>query len=420
MDAAIAKAKPSLTHLIIATSVGNALEWYDIVIYGYFALAISNVFFPSGDPTTGLMLALGTFAISYLARPLGAIVLGGYADRVGRKRSMLISILLMVLATAAIVAMPGYAAIGVAAPVGVLVARLVQGFSAGGEFGSSTAFLVEHAPERRGFLASWQFASQGLSAVLASLMGVTISVWMPTSTLVAWGWRLPFAVGLLVGPVGLWILYSLHEPPRQPAERVHSPLAVVLGSQKMRVLVAIGALIVSTSVNYMLVYMPTYAVTQLGLTSTVGFISTLSGSILLSVVTPCSGAFSDRVSRTKLMLVAACVMLVSFYPCFALLVAHPAAVTLIGVVLWLAFVKSIYYGALPALMAELFPTGTRATGMALAYNIGVPLFGGFGPFVMVWLTSVTGSKLAPSYYLMAVSLLSIAALIAARRHYRLP
>ena len=173
-----------------------------VVIYGYFAIAISRTFFPTDDPTTGLLLALGTFAVAYVSRPLGAIILGSYADTAGRKPAMLISILLMVLGTAMIVFMPGYASIGVLAPIGILVARLIQGFSAGGEFGSATAFMVEHSPERRGYIASWQFASQGLSTLMAALAGLALTSWMPAGMVMAWGWRIPFALGLLIGPVG--------------------------------------------------------------------------------------------------------------------------------------------------------------------------------------------------------------------------
>ena len=177
-EAAKAGGEKSIARLIVATSIGNALEWYDITIYGYFAIYVSKAFFPNDDQTTSLLLTFGTFGLAYLARPIGGVVLGAYADRYGRKASLLISIVLMTLGTLMVAVMPTYGAIGILAPIAVLLARLVQGFSAGGEFGSSTAFLVEHRPEQRGFIASWQFASQGLSNLLASAFGVGLTAWM--------------------------------------------------------------------------------------------------------------------------------------------------------------------------------------------------------------------------------------------------
>lgn len=417
-----AGAKPfNLTKMLVATSIGNALEWYDIAVYGYFALYLTKAFFPAADETVGLLLAFGTFAISYVARPVGALVLGNYADRVGRKAAMLACILLMVLGTAMITFMPSYESIGLLAPIGILVARLIQGFSAGGEFGSATAFLVEHAPDRRGYIASWQFASQGLSGALAALFGILLTAWMPADQLQDWGWRLPFAFGLLVGPVGLYIRRHLDEPkateeePAQTSER--AAVATVFASQKTRVVVAIGCLIISTAVNYLLVYMPTYAVKQLGLSATVGYASTFAGALILTVLTPYVGHLSDRIGRTRAMLISAVLLFVSFYPCFLLLTLSPGTAVIIAVVVWLATLKSVYFGALPALMSDLFPRATRATGLSFSYNLGVTLFGGLGPLAMTWLTDATGSKLSPSYYLMFLAVLSFAALISARRRF---
>src|ERR1700685_3915640 len=194
-EAAKAGGEKSIARLIVATSIGNALEWYDITIYGYFAIYVSKAFFPNDDQTTSLLLTFGTFGLAYLARPIGGVVLGAYADRYGRKASLLISIVLMAVGTLMVAVMPTYGAIGILAPIAVLLARLVQGFSAGGEFGSSTAFLVEHAPERRGFIASWQFASQGLSGLLGSGFGALLTSTMDPADLQAWGWRIPFLFG---------------------------------------------------------------------------------------------------------------------------------------------------------------------------------------------------------------------------------
>jgi MHS family proline/betaine transporter-like MFS transporter len=215
--------KKNITRLIVATSVGNALEWYDITVYGYFAAYISRAFFPNDDPTISILLTFGTFGLSYLIRPVGGVILGAYADRHGRKASLMISIVLMTIGTLAIAFMPAYGTIGILAPVAVLAARLVQGFSAGGEFGSSTAFLVEHAPDRRGFIASWQFASQGLSTLLASAFGVGLTSWMSPADMQSWGWRIPFLFGILVGPVGIYIRNHLEDATAPPAQKQGSP-----------------------------------------------------------------------------------------------------------------------------------------------------------------------------------------------------
>ena len=215
--------KKNITRLVVAISVGNALEWYDITVYGYFAAYISQAFFPNNDPTISILLTFGTFGLSYFIRPIGGVVLGAYADRHGRKASLVISIVLMTFGTLAIAFTPTYEIIGILAPIAVLAARLLQGFSAGGEFGSSTAFLVEHAPDRRGFIASWQFASQGLSTLIASAFGVGLTSWMAPAEMQSWGWRIPFLFGILVGPVGIYIRNHLEDATAPPAQKQGSP-----------------------------------------------------------------------------------------------------------------------------------------------------------------------------------------------------
>src|ERR1700732_2418659 len=189
----------SITRLVVAVSIGNALEWYDIFSYGYFAVYVSMAFFPKAHPAIPLLLAFGPFGLAFLVRPIGGVVLGAYADRHGRKASLMISIVLMTIGTLLFAIMTTYDTIGILAPIAVLAARLVQGFSAGGEFGSSTAFLVEHAPDRRGFIASGQFASQGLATLIASVFGVGLTSWMATAEMQSWGWRIPFFFGVLIG-----------------------------------------------------------------------------------------------------------------------------------------------------------------------------------------------------------------------------
>lgn len=196
---------------MLATSVGNALEWFDIAIYAFFAVHIAKNFFPTANETASMLLTFGSFGASYLVRPIGGMVLGAYADKRGRKAALMMSVGLMMIGTAIIAVIPPHASIGLLAPAGVFIARLIQGFSAGGEFGASTAMLIEHAPERRGLLASWQFATQGLATLLASTFGFALAKLMPASELSAWGWRMPFFFGLLIGPAGLYLRRFLED-----------------------------------------------------------------------------------------------------------------------------------------------------------------------------------------------------------------
>jgi len=411
--------RPPLHRVIVAASMGNALEWYDFLIYGYFAVTIAKVFFPSGDDTVSLLQALGAFGLSYLVRPLGAILLGAYADRAGRKAALMLSILLMMIGTTIMAVIPGYATIGVAAPALVLLARLLQGFSVGGEFGSSTAFLVEHSETRKGFMASWQWASQGLTALVASAFGVLLTSALAPDQLLSWGWRVPFLFGLLIGPVGLYIRSRMAETPEfVAAGPARTPVRTLLAEHPTAVLIAIGASIISNSSYYLILYIPTYAVSQLHLPPSTGYIATLVGAVILGVVSLIAGHWSDKIGRTRIMLVMTVLFLVTSYPIFAAMVAHPSLATAVLAAGWLSLIKAGYSGVLPSLLSELFPVDTRAIGMSFSYSISVTIFGGFAPFVAQWLIAQTGNKLSPSYYLMATAILSMIAIATAGR--RLP
>ena len=238
----------SATRLIVAASLGNALEFYEILVYGYFAVTIAKVFFPVANPTVSLLITLGTVGISYLARPIGAIFLGNYGDRRGRKRALTLSIALMTVGTALMTIMPSYASLGLLSPCLVIAARLLQGFSVGGEFASSTTFLVEHRPDRAGFFASWQWSSQGLAALVATGFGVLLSGTMSAADLQAWGWRIPFAFGLLIGPIGYYIRSNMEETPEfRAAPPPQAPMRDLITTQWDRVLLVIGAVTISTT-----------------------------------------------------------------------------------------------------------------------------------------------------------------------------
>jgi MFS transporter, MHS family, proline/betaine transporter len=415
-DGSATPAAMPLHRVIIAASIGNTLEWFDFLIYGYFAVTISKLFFPNSNDTVSLLLTLGTFGASYLVRPLGAIVIGAFTDRAGRKAGLTLSILLMVIGTTMTAVMPTYATIGLAAPILILVARLLQGFSVGGEFGSAVAFLVEQSEARKGFLASWQWASTGVTALIASGFGVVLTGILTEQQLLDWGWRVPFLFGLLLGPVGLYIRRRIAETPEFTAvQPTRTPVRDLLSRYPGRVFLALGVSIISNSSNYLILYIPTYAVKQLGLPQATGFAATLVGAAILAAVAPVAGHWSDKVGRPRIMLSMAWLFLVTAYPVFYLMVAYPSLATAILAAGWLSLVKAGYSGVLPSLMAELFPTATRGVGVSLSYSLSVTIFGGFAPFVATWLIAATGDNLSPSFYLMFTAGLSIIALLAVRR-----
>ena len=411
-----------LSRTVIAATIGNILEWFDFLVYGYFAVTIAEVFFPAGNPTVSLLITFGAFGLSYLVRPLGAIVIGGYTDRHGRKAGLTLSIALMMIGTAMMVVTPGYATIGIAAPLLITLARLLQGFSVGGEFGSAVAFLVEHAGDRRGFSASWQWASTGIISIIVALFGITLTTLLTHDQLVDWGWRVPYVFGLLIGPAGLYIRSKMVETPEflDTTQQHAVPIRELLHRHPIPVLLALGASIVSNASYYLLLYIPTYGVKQLHLPASTGFIAILVGGIVLAIFSVVAGYWSDRTPRTRIMLAMGWLFFLTSYPVFYLLVAYPSLTTAIFAVGWLNLVKAGYSGVLPSLISELFPVETRAVGVAFSYSISVTIFGGFAPFVATWLIAQTGDALSPAYYLMFTALLSVIALIAIQRRSARP
>src|ERR1700761_4736690 len=407
----------NVTRLVVATSLGNALEWFDISVYAYFAVYLSKAFFPTEDSTASLLLTFGTFALTFLARPIGGIVLGTYADLYVRKASLLLSIAMMTLGTLAGGCMATFDMIGVAAPLLVIVARLVQGFSAGGEFGSSTAFLVEHMPGRRGFVASWQFASQGMSSLLGAGFGLLLTSTLSEAELQSWGWRIPFLFGVLIGPIGLYIRNNIEDATAPPAAKGDAPVRTVLSTQKFPVLLAVGVIATATAVNYLIIYMPTYVVKALHLSPTIGYLAAFAVGIAGMLFNPVAGVISDHVGRTRYMITMGVLLLIAIFPVYLLLAGKPSGMIIVLAVLLLGSLKALYLGASAALMSELFPAATRATGLGLSYNIGVLAFGGSGPAIATWLGTfpLIGDHLSPGYYLTAVCLFSLWALITIRR-----
>jgi len=412
-----------LRRVIVAATIGNVLEWFDFLIYGFFAVTIAEVFFPARDPTVSLLVTFATFGLAYVVRPLGAIVIGTYCDRAGRKAGLTLSIGLMLLGTTLMVITPGYATIGIAAPIIITIARVLQGFSVGGEFGSAVAFLVEHGGERKGFSASWQWATTGIVSVIVSLFGLILTTQLSHQQLIDWGWRVPYMFGLLIGPAGLYIRSRVAETAEFLAAEKPPALSIgdLLRRHPVPFLLALGAAIVSNSSYYLLLYVPTYGVKTLHLPAYTGFAATLLGGIILGVFSVAAGSWSDRmVPRSRLMLIAAWLFLLSAYPCFWLMDAHPSLATAMFAVGFLNLIKAGYSGVLPSVLSELFPVETRAVGISLSFSISVTIFGGFAPLVATWLIARTGDPLSPAYYLMATSLLSIVALMAIQRRAPAP
>lgn len=400
---------------VIASSVGNALEWFDVIVYASFAVVISKLFFPSSDGFTGLLLVFGTFALSYLIRPLGAMVLGNYGDTAGRKKALTLTILLMTVGTGIMAFAPTASSIGVWAGAVILVSRLLQGFSAGGEFGTSTAFLVEHAPDQKAFYTSWQVATQGAAMFLASAFGFGLNTFLSQGSLESWGWRVPFAFGMLIGPVGLYIRMKVDETPAfVEAEPVSSPLLTTFTHHLERVLSAAAIVGLASISVYLIVYMPTFAVKDLHLPAYAGYLGGIISGLVTLVGAPYVGKLADRVGCVKVMSFAAIGAIVLGWPLFKILVANPSVLTLTVVEVILGILMAVYFGPLPALLAEMFPTNIRSTGMSVAYNIGVTVFGGFAPLILTWLIIQTGSPLAPSFYYIAVAVVSLSGLTVAR------
>ncbi|MBN9357773.1 MAG: MFS transporter [Herbaspirillum sp.] len=404
--------------LIVASSIGNALEWFDFVAYGFFAVTISKLFFPTGDETVSLLVTFATFGLSYLFRPLGAILLGWYGDKVGRKPALLVSLSMTVAGTLICTVIPTYETIGVAAPIGILVARILLALSAGGEFGSATALLTETGSKRRAFMASWQFSSQGAAALMAALAGFLLNQWLTPEQISAWGWRLPFAFGLLIAPVGLYIRRHIDEVPMAKKAQVAGEDDASWGLQVTRVLVAMGILSVSTAATYlMLLYMPTYAIKQLHLPQSTAFAAAAVTGAILMIGAPFMGMLADRVGRARIMVVSTVLTLATIYGSFVWVIAMPTVWVMMAIMIWAGILKAVYFGSLGVVLSSIFPPATRVRGMGISYSLGATIFGGFTPFMVTWLVGKTGNPVSPSYYLMVCAAISL--LCVSIYHFRL-
>lgn len=391
---------------VAAAVIGNALEWYDFVVFGALSVIIARLFFPHESELNALLLTTATFGVGFFMRPIGGIALGLYADRRGRKAALQLIIGMMTVAMAMIALAPPYAAIGIAAPLLIVLARLLQGFATGGEFAIATSFLVEVAPPgRKGFYGSLQQVGLSLAALGGALAGWFVTQVLTPAQLDSWGWRLPFAFGLLIGPVGMWVRRHLEETEEFERARAtpgaNLPLPAMLKTHARSVLVTFGLVICGTITYYVvLIYMPTFARTQLGMPLEEAFKAQVVALLCLTVIIPLVGALSDRIGRKPPMVVGTVACLFALLPLFSRLHAQPDLATLMFTQAVLCSLIGIFYGPLSTAVAEQFPAGVRSTGLSLAYNLAVMLFGGFAQTFVTWLIDVTGQPIAAAYYVM--------------------
>jgi MHS family proline/betaine transporter-like MFS transporter len=410
------------TRAVVAASIGNMLEWYDFSVYALLATYIAKDFFPGGDPTTNLLRAFLAFGVGFVVRPLGAVLIGSYGDRAGRKAALTLTILLMAAGTGIIAFAPTYAAIGIGAPLLLLVGRVLQGFSAGGEVGGATAFLLESADhEHRGLGASWLEASMGMSNILGALAAFSITAFLSAADVQAWGWRLPFVFGLLIAPAGLYLRRSLPETEEFKAEAdrrrqarmpTKSPLAETLQHHQRELLVGFGVSILWASAVYVLmIYVPVYVQIAFKFSAAQAFGASLIGNVPFVVGCVIFGAISDRIGRRAMLTISAVLLLVCILPLFMWLAAVPTTGTLILVQTSCCILVSSFVGVAPAGLSELFPTGVRSTGTSLVYNAAFTIFGGFAPAILTWFTQRPGgSVFAPAWYVMAAAVVALTAI----------
>lgn len=394
---------------IAAITIGNGLEFYDFVVYSFFATLIGRLYFPVGNATGQLLMSFATFGVGFLMRPLGGLLIGLYADRVGRKPAVTLTLWLMGLSSLIFVVTPTYAQVGLVAPLLVVIARLVQGFAIGGEMGASTALLLEYADDRsRGFYTAWQPFSQGLAALFGALVGLFLSNTLAPEALESWGWRVAFMLGILVIPVGLLIRRKLEETaaPATPAERGHT--MQLLRAHRRELVASILLMIGVASSTYIVVYyLSNYAVSQLHMPLSLGIWAACIAALVQVVLSPFAGWLSDRLGRRKMVLWSRVALLVMVYPAFVLINAEPSLTRLLVVVAALSVPMSMTSPASMVLVSEVLPQRLRATGLSIAYCVAIAIFGGFAQFFSTELIHLTGSPNAPALYVMGCGLVSL-------------
>jgi MFS family permease len=415
-DARAAQSQPPIpTSAVVATVLGNGLEFYDFTTYAFFAVMIGRAFFPSHDPFISLLLSVAAFGVGFISRPLGGIVIGAYADRSGRKPAMMLSIGLMAVGMVLLAATPSYAAIGIAAPILVVVARLVQGFALGGEVGPSTAYLLEAAPAgKRGQYGVWQIASQGAAMAFAGLFGVALSFALDDAAIQSWGWRIPFIIGVAIVPVGMIMRSRLQETVDADASTIHPSTGHVFSAllkNHLRPLVVALMLITSgTIATYIGAYMTTYALSTLHMATGASMSATAVTGACLLLFSLIGGWLSDRVGRKPVYLLSKLALTAVAYPAFVAINQHHTLAALLLMAGLMGALNALGAVAL-VVITECFPKSVRSAGLSTVYALAVTVFGGTTQFVVAWLIHATGNPLAPAWYLIASSAIGIVAIL---------
>ncbi|WP_083282829.1 MFS transporter [Humibacillus sp. DSM 29435] len=418
--------KNTLRKVVGASFIGNFVEWFDYAVYGYLATTIAVVFFPDTDKQTGLLLTFALFAISFLVRPLGGFVWGHIGDKIGRRTALSWSILIMSMATFCIALLPSYNTIGIWAPILLLLVRVVQGFSASGEYAGASAFLVEYAPaNRRGLYAAVVPASTAAGLLLGSLIAALLTGLLDTEQMQSWGWRLPFILAAPMGLIGRYIRTKLEDTPafRELAESdevVKAPMKDLFVNYWKVLLIATGAVLLNAVGFYVILsYMPTYLSEEIGLPATQAYLATTVALVTYIGFILLTGMASDRYGRKRVLITASVLFVLFTVPLFMLLDTSNFAVILL-VQIALGAMLTLNDGTLPSFLAELFPTKNRYSGFAVSFNLSNALFGGTAPFVATLLITKTGSDLAPGFYLMAAAFVSLVAVAYSRETSRDP
>jgi MFS family permease len=395
---------------VVAVVIGNWLEFYDFLVYTFFAVMIGDAFFPGTSEIGRLLGALATFGVGFVTRPIGAAVIGPYADRVGRRAALTLTLLLMSLGSGLVAVTPSYARIGLAAPIVLVIARLIQGFSCGGEVGAATAYLLESAPmHKRAALTAWQGYSQQIAVFVGSLVGVILASTLSKEQLYAWGWRVPFALGTLVAPVGLYIRRQLPETLQAHDTHRSSRAVLVELVQRHSRAVVLGILVIcgGTISTYMFNYMATYAITTLHLSATIGTIVTLTGSVA-AIAGMAVGVSIDRFGRKPMLIVSRVVFVLAIYPAFRVLTApQTTPLEIVAVNMLSNLIFSVGIGAQYAFLLEAFPKSVRSSGLGILYAVGLALFGGTTQFAIAWLIDWTKSPMVPAWYLIVANIAAI-------------
>ncbi len=411
-----------LAAILRATS-GNFLEQFDFFLFGFYASSISKAFFPSGNEVTGLMLTFGTFWLGALMRPVGAIVLGTYLDHVGRRKGLIVTLAIMAAGTALIAVTPTYASIGLAAPIIVLLGRLLQGFSAGVELGGVSIYLFEiSTPGNRGFYTSFQSASQQVAIFAAAVIGYGLSVSLPTTAIAAWGWRIPFFIGCIIIPFIFVLRRSLEETPeflaqkKPPTQR--EALRAMVANWPVVVLGMFLTAMTTVTFYFITVYTPTFGKSVLRLSEADSLLVALLVATSNFLWLPVGGAISDRVGRKPVLITISTLALLTAYPALTWLVASPTFVKMLAVELWFSMFFGVYNGAMVAALSEQVPPYVRTTCFALAFSLAVALFGSFTPLASTWLIKTTADRASPGYWLMFAAASGLLATLVLYRNRR--